>query len=66
MYNAVIAQMLKVSHTQTLQQEWEPTINLTPTIFVVGELAYHYQNWRIPKICYFDQYSQIKPLKYSL
>lgn len=34
--------MLKVSHTQTLQQEWEPTINLTPTIFVVGELAYHY------------------------
>lgn len=41
MYNVVIAQMLKVSHTQTLQQEWEPTINLTPTIFVVGELAYH-------------------------
>ena len=40
MYNAVIAQMLKVSRTQTLQQEWEPTINLTPTIFVVGELAY--------------------------
>ena len=42
MYNAVIAQMLKVSHTQTLQQEWEPTINITPIIFVVGELAYHY------------------------